>query len=1410
MIQRSAGICVGASTVSAVILEKNGAAPRIIKAESIAHRGAPKEALLKLLPQNIDFPIAVTGRKFRKLLNFESIPEPAAVELAANFLNVEADFIISAGGENFIIYELDGGAKIGKAMTGNKCASGTGEFFLQQIKRMNLNADEAARLALEGEPYNISGRCSVFCKSDCTHALNKGASKSSVTAGLSRMMAGKMLELSAKAKGEKPLLIGGVSKNKAVQKHLREKYPGLEIPEEAAYFEALGAAVYALEQKTYPDTDNGIFRKGHTLFTFRDDLKKHADKVTFKDSQRGEAEEGDVCILGLDVGSTTTKAVLIRQSDSAIVASEYLRTNGDPVKASVECYESLRKQLQVNIKIVGLGATGSGRYIAGLHAQTKGIINEIIAHARATVYFDKEADTIFEIGGQDAKYTYITSGAPSDYAMNEACSAGTGSFLEEAAKESLGINYLEIGDMAMKSSKPLNFNDQCSAFIGSDIKNALQEGLTKEDITAGLVYSIGLNYINRVKGNRPVGKKVFMQGGVCYNKAVPIALAALTGKEIIVPPDPGLMGAYGAALEIKSRIENGLFHEGEFNLSELIERKVDVEKTFVCAGGAEKCDRKCAISIIKVNGKKFPFGGACNKYYNLQLDEKEEAGHDYNYVKLRQKLVFEKYLRPAEVGEHAPSIGISKSFLTNTYYPLYYNFFSQLGFNIILGDEPKPEGIDKRESAFCYPVELAHGFMQDLIDKKPDYIFLPHITEVPDPEDFTSKTCVLLQSEPYYLKPVFRKELEGIKLLSPVLDFSKGIKAAQEEFVKLGLELGRSRKEAREALSFAISEQTDMLAEFKRLGKEALARLEEDKSKLGIVLFGRAYNSFAEEANLGIPQKFSSRNVMIIPHDFIASEDLQSYGHMYWGTGRQILRSARYVKEHPQLFGSYITNFSCGPDSFIIGYFRSIMGNKPSLTLELDSHSADAGINTRIEAALDIFKSYTGIDNHEEDKPDEFVPLKVKGEEVITSGGGRINIKDKRIKMLVPNMGRYGSEAFSAAFRYFGINSEPLPVYTFETLIEGRGSASCKECLPLILNAGSMLEYYKKKKTDEIALFFMAEGNGPCRLGQYHVFLNDLIAKKSLDNIGVFTLSDEDSYEGLGNDFVIRGWAAVVIGDVFQNILHAAKAIADDAEEASWTIELEWRKIESAMGKLPLKEVYKVLESSAIEISKLKRKKEIKDAVKIALTGEIFVRNDEFSRIDLMERLAEKEIVALTAPISEYVYYSNYLGRRRLKGKAAFGERVRMRIRDGIQKSIEKSIKKALSQSGFYEYSLINIKNIVESAAHLIRPELEGEAVLTVGSALHEALDHVDGVISIGPFGCMPSRVAESVLNTEMNSEGKARAMGTAALYEGVSSIPFLAIETDGNMYPQIIQSKIEIFIMQAERTHALLAYKPE
>jgi predicted CoA-substrate-specific enzyme activase len=1410
------GINIGASSISTVELQKTDGHIKVLSHKTLPHHGNPKQIIEDIFKIETPDNIVVTGRKFRSLLNITSIPEPEAVELSAEYLQLDTDIIISAGGENFIIYLLDKNRKISKCMTGNKCASGTGEFFLQQIKRMDLTVEEAINIDDGNEVYNISGRCSVFCKSDCTHALNKGISKSNVIAGLCRMMANKIIELTSHIICDRAVIIGGVARNKKILSTLQEHFNELIVPDQATYFEALGAALFSTKHEVTAVNVDSLFRKEHVSFTFHKDLKEFVDFVEFKEFNIGKAVENDICILGLDVGSTTTKAIMMRQSDNAILAKEYLRTNGDPIQASIDCYKSLKQQLDVPVKIIGLGVTGSGRHISGLHAKTKGIINEILAHAHATIYFDKDVDTIFEIGGQDAKYTYITAGVPSDYAMNEACSAGTGSFLEEAAKESLNIDYKEIGDIALRASNPPNFNDQCSAFISSDVKNALHEGLNKEDIVAGLVYSICLNFTNRVKGNRPVGNKVFMQGGVCYNKAVPIAMAALTGKHIIVPPEPGLMGAFGVALEIKEKIALNFLEEQTFDLNELINRTVGYGKSFICKGQPEGCDRKCNINMILLEGKKIPFGGACNKYY---LDKKagETEKVNSNLVRIRQQLVFEKYIPEYQIALDAPVVAISKSFLVNTLYPLYYNFFSKLGFKIILGDIPIKEGIDKQQASFCYPAELAHGFLQGLIDLKPTYIFLPHVTEVYDPiEKNYNKTCVLLQSEPYYLKSTFKNSLKEIKLLTPVFNFSRGYESSEDGFTKLAFELGKSESEAASAFEFALSQLKQMFAEFSAYGKEAIKELETDPSKMAMVLFGRSYNAFAKEANLGIPQKFSSRNITLIPHDFIPSEHLDSVENMYWGAGNQILRSARFVKNHKQLFGTYITNFSCGPDSMMIPYFRKIMGNKPSLTLELDSHSADAGLNTRIEAAIDIIYRYRELSKKgmlNEIIPD-FKVVEVQGDVITDSFGKKHNLRDKNVKVIIPRMGRFGTEAFSAAFRHCGINSEPHPENTFEILKIGRGLTTSKECIPLTLCAGAMVNHQNNNpNNDEITLMFMTTSCGPCRQGQYTVYLKDIIANKKLINHGVITLTDEDSYSGLGNEFVIRAFIAITIGDVIQDVYNAIAALAVDKKSALELFDKEWEKIVVKIETGTSKEIYYQLKRSAAIFNTIKRIHSLEDAVKVALVGEIFVRNEDFSRKELVEKLLEHNIVIKTAPIGEYLFYANH----QIKGLykqhlPSLSSRMRFKLREIVQRKVELRVKNILAQSGFVECEPLDIERIIYHSKELIPIDMEGEAILTVGSALADIVHHASGVISLGPFGCMPSRLAESILNVNMNVNGKAAASGKPFILKGsdIVNLPFLSVETDGNLFPQIIQSKLEIFILQTTRLHNALKKSKE
>ncbi len=330
-------------------------------------------------------PIVVTGRKFRKLVRFTTISEPEATEYAFTFLNKNHDdysAIASLGGETFMVYTIDEEGKISNVITRNQCASGTGEFFLQQIKRMNIGLEEIVNIAKDAEPFKVSGRCSVFCKSDCTHALNKGIQKSEVAAGLSLMMAEKVEDLLKKVKPGKVMVAGGVTKNSVVIDFLKMKIPEIEIPPEASYFEALGAALYGLDHDVnIIDNLNDIFIPRKSSFVFHQPLKNFKNKVHFKTMESGKAKDGDICILGLDVGSTTTKAVVIRKSDDKILGSVYLYTHGNPVEASRKCYTELLKQIPEKINIIGIGTTGSGRQIAGLHALTEGIVNEIVAHA---------------------------------------------------------------------------------------------------------------------------------------------------------------------------------------------------------------------------------------------------------------------------------------------------------------------------------------------------------------------------------------------------------------------------------------------------------------------------------------------------------------------------------------------------------------------------------------------------------------------------------------------------------------------------------------------------------------------------------------------------------------------------------------------------------------------------------------------------------------------------------------------------------------------------------------------------------------------------------------------------------------------------------------------------------------------
>jgi predicted nucleotide-binding protein (sugar kinase/HSP70/actin superfamily) len=581
----------------------------------------------------------------------------------------------------------------------------------------------------------------------------------------------------------------------------------------------------------------------------------------------------------------------------------------------------------------------------------------------------------------------------------------------------------------------------------------------------------------------------------------------------------------------------------------------------------------------------------------------------------------------------------------------------------------------------------------------------------------------------------------------------------------------------------------------KEAGLRFLYELEKNSDQSAVVLFGRSYNAFVPEANMGIPHKFASRGMPVIPFNFLPLEGEPIQDTMYWSTGQSVLKGSTFIEKHPQLFGCYITNFSCGPDSFLTGYFRNIMGKKPFLILELDSHVADAGLETRIEAFMDIIKNYRELGKWQKDSCAPHYPLQkaaffdYKKQEFVDSKGTGYPLHHPQVHLVIPSMGRFLNDATSAVFRSIGIRSSVLPPADDEALRLGRGNTSCKECLPLLLTVGSLLKYLKKRdSSDERLVYFMPTASGPCRFGQYSPFISQLIARNGIEDVAVFSLQSKNSYTELGgNELTLKLWSCLVVADMMQDVYSVILANAADKNGALDIYNKESKKLIEVFERSPnFKDLLKALTKTADNLQKIEVKRYVHDTPSILLTGEIFVRHDDLSRQFLVEKLAEQGFATKVSSVMEWVYYTDWCFKKGLSAAVPnLRERVSLLLRSIWMRRYEKTFKKIMERSNLFQYKLDDVEHLISNISQLINPRLTGEAVLTIGAAVTEIPCHYCGVIAIGPFGCMPNRLSEAILSREMGTE-----------------LPFLAIESDGNLFPQVITAKLEVFLLQALRIH--------
>jgi predicted CoA-substrate-specific enzyme activase len=669
--------------------------------------------------------------------------------------------------------------------------------------------------------------------------------------------------------------------------------------------------------------------------------------------------------LGLDIGSTTTKYALMDEQRE-IIHKSYVHTQGKPIEVTQTLLKIIRDEVGEKIEIAGTATTGSGRNVVGDFLNADLIIDEITAHARGAVEIDARIDTIFEIGGQDSKYISISNAYPLDFDMNKVCAAGTGSFLHELANK-FGINIVnEFQKIALSSEKPVKLAERCTVFMESDLVSYQQKGAEKRDLIAGLCYAIVHNYLNCVVGKRRVGKRVMFLGGPSLNKGVVAAFENVLGSGLIVPMHREVLGAYGAAISVQEKMRREKKVETSFRgLDSAINDRMNFEEK-TCRAEA-KCHNQCKLKIYHFDGRKSIWGGECGRYEITGRREQKKK----NYFQLRQELwrehmsgVYEELNEePLMEVDGRPTVGMQRALYAHQTGVLWAHFFDQLGLRLVLTPPTNTRiasaGIEAMIAETCYPVKVSHGHIKALAGKT-KYLFIPAIVNMPTPKPTERGFyCPLVQANQYMVRKAL--VLDQSVILSPIVHLKYDPTTLSIELgEQLSKKLGKNTSTIRKALGYALERQNEFFRALHEEGEKILAG--HDSESPLVVVTGRPYNLYDERLNLGLGQNLAKVGITGLPMDFINTSmvDLSDFPSMYWGLGAQILRTARAITRHPNFFGLHVTNFSCGADSFVEHFFKYIMADKPYLILELDEHSAVAGVMTRLEAYKNVIENTMG------------------------------------------------------------------------------------------------------------------------------------------------------------------------------------------------------------------------------------------------------------------------------------------------------------------------------------------------------------------------------------------------------------------------------------------------------------------
>ncbi len=1377
------GIDIGSSSIKTAKLFCEKKSIKVDSMNTYEHFNNPSETLksiIKFIDIKTVKSINATG-SLSIITNIPRLPSKYARLKGFNHLYGNNNCTILSLGHktNSILEVVDN--KINSFEENVKCAQGSGNFIEHILNRFDIPTNQPELYNNNDyKPTIFSGRCPVLLKSRITHLHNTGEPKENIIMGLFDALSENILiNYNPDPQIKYCLLTGGVSKYLRVREGIQTILKSFSIEllsahETDNYIDAIGCALAAIEKGNLKSNyENNLFVENFNswestppLYQFKNKVKRlsHHSKINLN---------GDVIntIIGFDIGSTGTKLLMIKCRTNEIIYSGYVKTNGNPLNAVKELVQDLLQDINKNIRIISCAVTGSGRMLIGsllrslFSNASVNIVNEIIAHARGALNYCDSVDTIIEIGGQDSKFISLSNGIITDFALNDACSAGTGSFLEEICIRFLDYhNFENLNQNALKATSGIALGQHCSVFISDVIEKAIASGCNKQTIAVGIFDAIISNYLNRVKKNRPIGKKIFCQGMPFNMEALACAVVHQTGGEVFIPPNPGAVGALGAALLTNS--DSFKNKNDDLNIAKILNVNFLKKKTFNCEfnSGCNKRGNQCLIEKITFTKnekeEEFFWGGNCTLWEKGNSEKLNKKLPNPFYE--RQELI-KSIIINLKYHQISKTIAITDKFHLAELFPFFASFFSELGFNIIHKSNPSERllSFGKKHSniSMCAPALMHIGEMYSLLDYQPDFLFNPiFINSTNCTMIKEAASCPLLQNSSNIFKNSLKSNRKS-KCLSPTIRIGKENLDSPEFFDSckkitnfLGINTGKMNSAFRIAHETQLKFQSDCYS----IGQYAINYCKTNNA-VPIVVLGKQYSIHNKFLSSNVSGYLRYLKVVPIPMDCYKVETNGfDINDMYWGFGQYVLLAAQQIKMDKDLFSVFCSNYSCGPDSFLENYYNYIMEGKPSIIIENDGDDGNVGTKMRLEIFLHCVHEYKKNTNNKFPcyHPKIFKKNNFRLSQILNSSD----------KILLPYIG-HASSSVAAALRGSGINCEALPKPDSESLSIGRRFTSGKECLPMSVTLGSLLKYIYKSgflDKDYKIYFFMPGSDGPCRFGNYHILDRLIIEKLHLQNrVSILSTTDDELLSGMPSSLNAIIYLALICMD---NLVACADYVRPIEKERGETNKLfnyyhsiiinRLSHINSfnISNKNIIKEIVtkKIFGFSKlfIDISRdfgvLKTNKKVKT---VSLAGALYVRLDSFTNQNLSEKLEAKGLRVKHVPFTEWLDFLNiYDGTN--KARPNLTSIINNYLRNRIKVIPNTIIHEGLGVPKFPE-----LKKEIKEISPYIGIDSIGEAILSIGgSIIQNKNSDIDAILNIGPGECLQCKVADSI-SRNMNTQ---------------------------------------------------------